>query len=173
MRFLSLRFIPLLLVFGLAACDSNDVSSFDIDVYTGAAYTGPLVIETTPPAGGVVTVEHNASLTITDLGNGRARVELDTDSNEGDPLVFEGTYTESGAQVTLGSGTNAAVFGVSPSGRVTGGGEITFFDTVLDISVSGNATASRINLVLEAEILVGNEEVPAGTDVTISLNLTR
>ena len=93
--------------------------------------------------------------------------------NDGEPLVFEAKYTDSGAQVTFGSGSSAAVFGISPSGSISGTGEVTFFDTVLDVSASGNATSTRINSVLNIDVVSGNEETPTGTEVTVRLDLTR
>lgn len=173
MPFSAFRIIPFLLLFTLAACDSSDLDTFDIERYTGDPYEGTIALETVFPTSETITVEYGASLTVTDLGSGRARLVIDVDSPDADPVILEGTYSENGAELTIGEGEVSADLRLSASGNVSGEGQFQFFDSILTLDASGTATASRIDVVLNLEHLTGNEDVPIGTTITARINLTR
>ena len=135
----------LLLAPALAGCDSgSDASSgFNIDTYTGAAYSGTATATATGqpaqtnPFTLSITKNSATALTMTITVNGTAT-----------PVV--GTYSSSGATFAA-TGTPAYSLQISPSGTFSGS---IIFDPSTVATASGSITRSRVNLVLTA---------PAGT----------
>ena len=165
------------LTLGLAACDSGRSGDpFDISDYTGAPYTGTVTLVVDPPGGAsqTSTFEGTGQLTATSTGTNAGTVALviTVDAPDADPLTFNGTYDENGMRFTLPGTT--ATFTVDEDGDVSGSGRIVFFDTTLDVTADGTASSSAIDVDFDADVISGGtEEVPPGSEATVSFDLTR
>ena len=170
-----LSVLPLAALLVLSACDSNG-DSFNIDDYTGtyrgtASTTfrnGTQDVTTTAPM--VVTVTKGMSNTLSvsfDAG------PATTGADDPAPVVFPGTYSDTGARVALADGTNSFAITVDGSGDIDGSGNLDLFGVVLSLNPSGRISGGTFALDIAVNVVTGNADVPAGSAGRITVNASR
>ena len=129
--------LPLVALFVLSACDSND-ATFDIGTYEG---TQTITEEGEAPEVEEITIVLSAN-------ESAGTVTLTVTPESGLAEVSEGTYNEEGMVFTQESGFGSDfVLTVAPDGDVGGGGMFNILSLSIDIDVDGTFTAQQINIV--------------------------
>ena len=171
------RLVALAGLLAVAGCDSGGSDRpFDVDDYTGT-YNGTVL---TVFSNGTSNTETSATAVVTIVkGTGNTvTVTIDAGAPEtgGDdpaPVVFPGTYDDSGARFVVATGTNSFAITVDGDGEIDGGGSARLFDLGLDLDPEGEITSDRFLLTVNVEVTDGNDDVPTGSEGRFSVSAFR
>ncbi len=167
--------LPLVALLALSACDSGGSSSFDIDAYTGA-YTGTATLSLRR---GTETTTTTAPVTVTIAKSGANVVTatidpgMGSDGTDPDPIVFPGTYSDTGARFAAAAPGSSVVITVDGDGDLDGSGNIDLFGVGITLAPSGRITNRSLRIDVGLNVTSGNAETPTGSTGSAVVTATR
>ena len=158
----------------LSACDSTG-STFNVDDYTGVYrgtstltfQNGSTTTTTTSPV--TVTVARGAGNIVTttiDPGVG-------SDGTDPEPVVFPGTYSDTGARFAAAASGSSVVITVDADGTIDGSGNIDLFGVGVALSPSGSISGNSFRLDVGLDVMQGNADVPTDSSGRVVISATR